>query len=145
MKKLKAVLLVDDDSVCSWLNKTILEELQVIESIECLYNGEAALDYLTKITSSTERTEAPCPDIIFLDLNMPVVDGFEFLDRLSQIASCRHLSTRVVMLSSSYAHRDISRAANHDIHCYLVKPLTIEKALEVVQSFLDTALDPNEG
>lgn len=145
MKKLKAILLVDDDYVCSWLNKSLIEELQVVEIIECIYDGKAALEYLTKVTATKEHMMQSCPDIIFLDIKMPDIDGFDFLDRLNEIESCKDLPRRIVVLSSSMHPVDMSRAANYDIHSYLVKPLTKTKALEIIRDFQNESLEPSEG
>lgn len=140
MKRLKAVLLIDDDYISSWLNKHILEELQAVEQIECITDPISALVYLAKATSTQDNIEQHCPDIIFLDLDMPGIMGFDFLDRLQQIEGCQDLPMRTVLLTSSMDEADMSRAAGYNIHAYLVKPLTKTKAQEIIQSFLGESL-----
>ena len=137
MKKLRAILLIDDDSIFMWFTKTLLERIEVVEQVECLHNAPTALDYLAKLSSSEERMKKYCPDIIFLDLNMPVVDGFNFLEKLQEIKGCQDVPKRVIALTSSMNEEDMQRALNFGISGYLVKPLTETKVRKVIKTFQD--------
>lgn len=136
MKKLKAVLLIDDDYISTWLNKQILEELQLIECVECISDPVSALIYLAKVATTQDSKEQHYPDLIFLDLDMPGMKGFDFLQRLRETAGCDDLTKRTVLLTSSMKEEDMARAVDCGIYSYLVKPLTRTKAREIILSFL---------
>lgn len=144
MKRLKAVLLIDDDYISTWLNKQILEELKAIEQVNCIGDPISALVYLAKASATPENKEQYCPDIIFLDIDMPGLKGFEFLQRLSQTAGCEDLASRTILLTSSMDEEDMVRAVACGVHAYLVKPLTKTKAQEIINSFLGKQVEPAE-
>lgn len=135
MKKLQAIMLIDDDSIFMWSTKTLLERMEVVEQVECLHDALTALDYLAKLSSSEERMKKYCPDIIFLDLGMPDLDGFKFLEKLQEIKGCQDIPKRIVALTSSMNEEDMQRAINFGISGYLVKPLTETKARRIIQTF----------
>lgn len=135
MKKLQAIMLIDDDSIFMWSTKTLLERMEVVEQVECLHDALTALDYLAKLSSSEERMKKYCPDIIFLDLGMPDLDGFKFLEKLQEIKGCQDIPKRIVTLTSSMNEEDMQRAINFGISGYLVKPLTETKARRIIQTF----------
>ena len=80
LKRIDSVLLVEDDRITNFLNERLLRKLNITESIKVATNGEEALQYLEK----TEASGKPLPDLIFLDINMPVMDGLEFLQEVQQ-------------------------------------------------------------
>jgi len=81
-KKLSCVLLVDDDEPTNFLNRIILEEAGCAERIEVAQSGQAALSYLQKAGEhGPGGVVYPNPSLIFLDINMPAMDGWEFLSR----------------------------------------------------------------
>ena len=118
MKKLRAILLIDDDSISLWFTKTLLERTEIVDHVECLNDALTALDYLAKLSSSEERMEKDCPDIIFLDLNMPGVDGFKFLEKLQEIKGCQDVPKRIVALTTSMNEDDMQKALNFGISGY---------------------------
>ena len=137
MKKLRAILLIDDDYISVWFTKTLLERIEIVERVECLHDAPTALDYLTKLSLSEERMQKYCPDIIFLDLGMPGVDGFKFLEKLQEIKGCQDVPKRVVALTSSMNEEDMNKALTFGISGYLVKPLTETKARKIIKTFQD--------
>jgi CheY-like chemotaxis protein len=123
---LKNVLLVDDDKANNFLNRlTIREAVNDCAVAEAL-NGQEALDYLA---ASDE-----CPQIILLDINMPVIDGFEFLKKYEEEDTCRQ--SKIFMLSSSIREEDKKAAlSNKFVKGYFDKPLSgahIEEILSKV-------------
>lgn len=137
MKKLGTVLLIDDDNICNYLNQQILEGMQVFRSIVCLTDYEEVLAYLQKAFASTAEAPELRPDLIFLDLNMPGLDGFQVLQQLNAMSGSKDLSKkRVVILSSSMLRMDQDRAIKYGIFDYLVKPLTKTKVKRVIERFL---------
>lgn len=143
MKRLKAVLLIDADYISNKrpplrLNKQILEELKIIEQVFCISDHISALVYLARATATPENREKHLPDIIFLDLDMPGMKGFDFLQRLKETPGCEDLATHTVLLTSSMDEAERIRRGACGIHAYVVKPLTKTKAKKIVDSFLDT-------
>lgn len=138
MIKLRNILLIDDDPICTWLNKSFLEDLKISDQIICHSDGLSALEYLQQICQDSSTSEALLPDLIFLDLNMPVVDGFEFLQKINALPGCSAaLSERVVVLTTSMHSKDLEKAKNFKIKEYLTKPLTyykIKSLLEQLQA-----------
>lgn len=143
MNGLGTILLIDDDTICSYLNQQLLEEVQVAERIVCLSSGQAALDYLKKANAFggayKSKQAAILPDLIFLDISMPGMDGFDVLDCLMNAGGSRGFSAkRVIMLSTSMHPVDQKRASNYDVFDYLVKPLTETKIKSVIDRFLQS-------
>lgn len=125
MKKFKEVLLIDDGRGTNSLNKRLLEEMGVVEKVTIALNGQLALDYLT---TKNGKDEFPNPDVIFLDINMPVMDGYQFLDRYESLKMSREVKSVIVMLTTSISEIDMKRTANYDVvKGYQFKPLTKDK------------------
>jgi len=109
------VLLVEDDDITNFLSSIALKKSGV-KKIDAVLNGEQAIAYLKN----------KCPDLIFLDLNMPVMDGFDFLEIKQKKGFC--LATNIAILTSSSRPVDIERARSFDnIIDYLEKPLSQTK------------------
>lgn len=138
MKKLNSILLIDDDPICSWLNKALLEDLQAAASIECMSDGQSALDYLYElcVEQAPNQSKEPLPDLILLDLNMPGLDGFEFLEKLQTMNYGKQFIERIVILTTSLHQRDVERAGQFKVTDYLVKPLNEVKIREMLDNFL---------
>ncbi len=119
IEKMDKVLLVEDDETANFLSKIVLEKAG-LKDINVVWNGKEACEYLQK----------RCPDIIFLDIKMPVMDGWEFLDEKYNRGLCRKV--KVAMLSSSIRLEDKEKAKDYDcVVTYLEKPLTVEKVERV--------------
>jgi CheY-like chemotaxis protein len=142
MKKLKNILLIDDDAICSWINMVMLEEMQVAQKVECINDGKSAVEYLQMNCSSEAGPDKVCPDLILLDLNMPGVDGFDVLEKLKQTAGCESLSSeRVVILTTSMHQKDLEKARSYNVHSYLTKPLTEDKINGILEGFMSKGQD----
>ena len=137
MEKLGTVLLIDDDAISCYLNQQLLLEMGVFSSIVCITNGLEALDYLKMVYPSTSEGASSCPDLVFLDLNMPGLNGFQVLDQLNEMCGSEaFVMNRVVILSTSMHPVDQERAGNYEVFDYLVKPLTETKIKGVIDHFL---------
>lgn len=121
------VLLVDDDPITNFLNESLLQELQVAQHVAVDYNGEDALAFIQTHwrREANSSTEKPSCKLILLDINMPVMNGFEFLEHYQKIAQDDEVC--VAILSSSDNQKDLEKARAYNIKTFLEKPLDKEK------------------
>ena len=120
------LLLADDDTDDCIFFKEVLEELGVDTTLTVVNDGVELMRLLSKKTDSL-------PDVLFLDLNMPVKDGFGFLEDFASMDEAVRRRSKVIVLSSSISPDDINRAStNPYVHKYINKPLS-EKYLEAVE------------
>jgi CheY-like chemotaxis protein len=128
MKLLNCVLLIDDDEPTNFLNKLTLEQACCTRHIRIAPSGQAALDYLR---SSPE--DCPRPDLIFLDINMPAMDGWEFLGIYRTLPAEKKADTVLIMLTTSLNPDDELRTrAIPEVSGFEHKPLnqaSLEKVL----------------
>jgi len=128
MSKFTNVLLVDDNEIDNFINERIISSSGFAKNIVVRNSADSALDYLKEIASSEEKI----PEIIFLDLNMPVKDGFGFLQDYAELDDKIKTKSKVIVLSSSISPEDINKASvNPFVFKYLNKPLS-EKYLEAI-------------
>lgn len=123
MKKIKKILVIDDDHI----NNIIFEKLSTFAGFaEEIVSFNSAVDGLDYLQNIQENGEEP-PNIIFLDIRMPIVNGWEFLERFSVFRGICFKNTSIYMLTSSSSQSDVNKAKNFAIvNDYIVKPLTIE-------------------
>jgi CheY-like chemotaxis protein len=125
MPPLASVLLVDDDPTTNFLNKLLLTRMGVAQQVLIAENGEQALRTLDQTCRDTESPD--CPQLILLDMNMPVLNGLAFLEAYAQTPLVHQQTIVVVMLTTSLHPADLSRAQQLPIADFLNKPLTQEK------------------
>ncbi|HEX8427721.1 response regulator [Hymenobacter sp.] len=130
MPKLSFILLVDDDSTTNFLNELMLRKLAVADQLLVALNGKEALDILLE---HCESPVSPCPLLVFLDINMPVMNGFEFLEAYAQLPWAKQRATVIVMLTTSLHARDTQRAKQLHVADFISKPLTPEKVTAIVK------------
>lgn len=123
------VLLIEDNPADVRLTKEGLREAKIATNLHVFMNGDDALDFLFR---RGEYTDAPRPDLILLDLNLPGIDGRQILAHLKSDERLRVIP--VVVLTSSQAETDILQAYESHANCFISKPLDFEAFLKVVQS-----------
>lgn len=131
MRKLNCILLVDDDFASNYLTETVLQDMDLTDQIHVAKNGQEALTFVQENCKSDTLN---CPDLILLDINMPVMDGFEFLKEFEKIQTYKH--TSIILLTTSTNSKDIEKAKQYQVTAYLEKPLTEEKLLKIIEAQL---------
>ena len=126
MKKLSSILLVDDDETSCFLTRYIIEGMHIAERIYTVRDGREALDLIREDGIG----DVPEIELILLDINMPDMDGFEFLEVLESLPQPRTRS--IVMLTTSSNHRDLDKAKLYRVTDYLNKPITEEKLSDIL-------------
>ena len=125
----KKVLLVDDSEIDNFINAKLISKTRFAkETVEKL-SASAALEYLKTESKKPDNL----PEVIFLDIMMPVIDGFGFLDEYDNLPDAIKNRCKIIMLSSSESFKDLNRAnSSRLVNKFLNKPLS-EKALEVIR------------
>jgi CheY-like chemotaxis protein len=132
---MKEVLLIDDDKTSQFLNQFLLNKIGVPkENIHTVDNGKDAIDLLSGYHTGTRDL----PDIIFLDLHMPILDGFGFLESFQRLTGQRKATIKIIVLSSSEHPGDIGRAMELGATHFAAKPLFEDDLRRILyQSILD--------
>ena len=135
MKKINSVLIVDDSNSDVFLAKHYLEESGMYETVWSVSDGQAALELYLDEMASRERHPGHPPDLILLDINMPRLNGFEFLDKFIELQEASP-AVVIVMVTSSEFSEDIKKAKSYDIVAdYLVKPLELDAAIKLAETY----------
>ncbi len=124
------ILLIEDNPGDVRLIKEGLKDSRIINKISVVYDGEEASDFLFR---KGKYADAPRPDIILLDLNLPKKDGRELLAELKRDPELKQIP--VVILTSSSAEADITMAYQLHANSYLQKPLDLSEFVTMIQSF----------
>jgi CheY-like chemotaxis protein len=121
------ILLVEDNPGDIRLTQESLRESILINKIHVVTDGIEASDFLFK---REKYKNAPMPDLIILDLNLPKKDGTALLTEIKEDSTLKRIP--VVILTSSKAEEDILKAYNHHANCYITKPMDLDKFTKVV-------------
>lgn len=125
----RIVAIVDDDPIYRFTTLRSIERQQLATKVLEFNSGSEAIQFLTG--KSTDP--ATLPDVILLDINMPLVDGWMFLEQFEQMKPSLSKDITIYMVSSSIDQRDIQRAkANSNVKDYLIKPIPQEKFKDVL-------------
>jgi CheY-like chemotaxis protein len=128
-KKYKAVMLVDDNEIDNLINQKMIEASNIAEHIFTHTGAKGALEFLKNI-EKLSLNGVGIPEVIFLDIDMPLMDGFQFLDEFDKMSDRIKEQCKIVMLTSSINPQDLSMAKkNAYVKKYINKPLT-QEALE---------------
>jgi CheY-like chemotaxis protein len=133
--KFNCTLLVDDDSTSNMISERVLNKIQLTNTIQVTWNGREAIDYIHDSLNEDNEQGKPWPDLILLDINMPEMNGFEFLDEYLKVDTHGKV-IKIVMLTSSIDRNDIETSKQYPIHGYITKPLTPEKLQNAVNDLI---------
>jgi CheY-like chemotaxis protein len=137
--KLNCVLVIDDDEPTNFFNQMIVEKSGCTNHVEAVQSAQEALEYLTKsVHEHGEEERYPCPDLIFLDINMPAMNGWEFLEKYRQLHEKHQGKIVVVMLTTSLFPEDKVKAKDiPEIAGFENKPLTEEKLQRILKQHFE--------
>lgn len=133
MKKLRKVISIDDEQLNNYIIQRLLERFDCIEEIVSFEEASDALGFLETEKSTTESQ----PDLLFLDLNMPGMNGWEFIEKYREAIRPERIS-QIVILSSSILDSDRERAEEiPEVGAYVSKPLDEQKIKELLKSLFE--------
>lgn len=131
MKKVPICCIIDDDPIFIYGTKRIIKQVDFSDQIMVYNNGQEAIEGLNAIIN----TQQPLPDVIFLDLNMPIMDGWEFLEEFDKLTDHNLKRIIVYIISSSVDPRDLERIKNYkQVTNYILKPVTHEDLEHILRS-----------
>ena len=134
MNTLKRVVLIDDDEVNNFVCESIIRNENFAEEVYSFQGAEEALDFLK---SSVEPAGEKFPDLIFLDINMPGMDGWNFIEEYRRLPAYTTSKCRLFILSSSVDRKDIQCARSHkEVKEFFSKPLSPEILEFIKEEFL---------
>lgn len=130
--KLHCILLIDDDEATNFINKKVIERVAITSHIETVLNGREAIDYLTK-AGKYKNLDCPKPQLILLDVNMPIMDGWEFIEMYKKLDENYKANIKIIMLTTSLNPDDKKRAEKiAEISEFRYKPLTVDIFNEII-------------
>ena len=133
-KKHFAVLLIDDNEIDNLINQKMLEAANLSEHIFVCSSAKSAIEFLRNMEKLASANEI-LPSMIFLDIDMPLMDGFQFLDLFSKLREETKKKCEIIMLTSSINPSDISKSKSYEyVKKYINKPLSQKNLLELSQA-----------
>ena len=139
MAPISCTLLVDDDVTTNFLNQKLLSRMAVTDVVLVAGNGQEALEIL--YTHCMPPARPTCPALILLDMKMPMMNGFEFLEAYAQRPSTDNPAV-IIMLTTSLNPKDLEQMRELPINGYLTKPLTRDKINQLLQEHFPATQSP---
>ncbi|RZJ68844.1 MAG: response regulator [Flavobacterium sp.] len=131
MITIKCILLIDDNKIDNFFHERVIKKSGVADTVISVESGQAALDYLTNANSIP-------PELIFLDINMPGMNGWEFIQHYKQLES-RYNSAKIIIFTSNLTESEtgVSESLKDLISAFLPKPLTIDALNTVIEKLFE--------
>jgi CheY-like chemotaxis protein len=133
MRPVNLVALIDDDKIVNFIGEKVIESTNLVNKIKTFSNGEEAINFL----KSNSKNPDLLPEIILLDLNMPIMDGFEFLEKYIMLKPKLDKKITVYIVSSSVSPTDLERINQiSEVSDYIIKPITKGKFEKIVRALM---------
>ena len=130
MTTLKTLTIVDDDDIFVFLTTKIIEQTNLVDLIKVFGNGLDAINFLKENKNNVDAL----PDIILLDLNMPIMNGWQFLEKYNKLNPTIGKKITIYICSSSISPDDITRAKTiSEVSDYIIKPITKDKLIDLIK------------
>ncbi|WP_345949425.1 MULTISPECIES: response regulator [unclassified Mucilaginibacter] len=124
-----SILLVDDDEINNFISIKLIKKALIYTEITACLDGSYAINQLLEMQ---EKDPESLPDYILLDINMPIMNGWEFLDEFKRLGLDPLNKTKIFIISSSVFSNDINKAKSYDlVKDFISKPLNVEKIKEL--------------
>jgi CheY-like chemotaxis protein len=128
-KKGNVILLVDDDEAVNYFNKKLIDKSELDGTIMSLYNGAEAIREVMTLNNTLDDNDLV---VVFLDINMPILNGWGFLENFNTIKYALNFKTEIYLLTSSVNPDEKKKAEENSlVKQYISKPLTVEKLNEI--------------
>lgn len=134
MNKINTFCIVDDDDIYQFTTSVLLKKTDLVNKIIVFSNGLKAINFLKEEMGNKENI----PDVLFLDINMPVMDGWEFLEEYLLIKPMMPKTVVIYLVSSSVDEKDVLKAKSISaLSGYLVKPISSQNIMEIILGILN--------
>ncbi len=131
-KTYHTIMLIDDNEIDNLINQKMIEASAITEIIYTHTGAKSAIEFLRNIEKLNVANQV-LPDLIFLDIDMPLMDGFQFLDEFEKFGELVKKKCKIVMLTSSINPQDFNRSKKYlNVKLYINKPLTQESIASLV-------------
>lgn len=130
MTTLKNLTIVDDDDIFVFLTTKIIEQTNLVDLIKVFGNGLDAINFLKENKNNVDAL----PDIILLDLSMPIMNGWQFLEKYNKLNPTIGKKITIYICSSSISPDDITRAKTiSEVSDFIIKPITKDKLIDLIK------------
>lgn len=130
-RKYRTVMLIDDNEIDNLINQKMIEAAAITENIYTHTGAKSAIEFLRNM-ERLDVSDKVLPDIIFLDIDMPLMDGFQFLEEFEKLGNAAKKKCKIVMLTSSINPQDFNRSKKYEnVKLYLNKPLSHESIMKM--------------